>query len=385
MLSSNKHISKFTNSTENRGVEAKQVKVTDTKLDVNTSTVTQIQMESNSGCTEHAIDDPADESTTATTPATLSETDSYIQVIVQKHRRVQNHETNSINIPEPSTPRLPKSSSPIKPEKKVGCGDTTNNGEVYMLPHPLLFAYPTIPHQPQTWNSAFIGRTLVETATSAKSSSSFKKIVQALRCENKKTFTPNNLNNNIPEPDVKNKTNLEVKNKGNKLKFFENNDNVSNYNPQRIEVYYFERGCTDYLSTTDCSSIPLTEKFVARTGHVLERILSEVCAIPQLLLAAPTILLVQTQKLILISLRNVFVDTTQTYSDYFLKPLLTVLFNALIQPPMVFVTNIAIGIRNVLKPLWGIFGDLIEPMTKLIGSLHLVRVEKKCNKCEQCV
>ncbi|KAG6457244.1 hypothetical protein O3G_MSEX010202 [Manduca sexta] len=88
-----RYASNFTSSTAQRGVEAKEVEIANARLDVNVSTSSQIGAESS----QQDADDYGP----------LEDTGSYLQVVVEKHRR--KHERAAVAV---QTARLPSASSP---------------------------------------------------------------------------------------------------------------------------------------------------------------------------------------------------------------------------------------------------------------------------------
>jgi len=61
-------------------------------------------------------------------------------------------------------------------------------------------------------------------------------------------------------------------------------------------------------------------------------------------------------------------------SDYLLKPLLTMLFNGYLQPPLIFLYNVLCSARDILDPVATTLNNLMKPLATVGGSIRLVDV-----------
>lgn len=66
----------------------------------------------------------------------------------------------------------------------------------------------------------------------------------------------------------------------------------------------------------------------------------------------------------------------QITSDYLLKPLLSVIFNGFLQPPLTFIQNIFISFTDVLYPVAKCLGNFLSPFTEIVRGLRLVEVNQ---------
>ncbi|KAI8441395.1 hypothetical protein MSG28_015010 [Choristoneura fumiferana] len=299
-----KYASHFTSSTTNRGVEAKEVEIANTHLDINASGSTQYQESADIDIRSQASGD----------------TGSYLQVVVQKHKR-----KDPIVAATQTSPRLPVASSPIK-KIKNGSGDT----QLYLFQQPMLLAYPPNPQPHAT--------------------------------------------NNVEKPEVTKKLST-VKEELVRQSFWSKFQEITkDTSPDRVEMYYFERTTGDFLSISD-GVFTYTEQFALKSSRITNRIVAECFAIPQIILSIPVSVILHTERTVLKVLRSFLVGTVQILSDYVLKPVLTLSFNAVIQPPLVFVGNVVRAVREAVRPVALLIGDFVEPLVKVLGAIRLVNVE----------
>lgn len=150
-----------------------------------------------------------------------------------------------------------------------------------------------------------------------------------------------------------------------------------------MEVYHFEQGAGAFLATSDGVRETGVERAARRGGRVARALLAEAAAAAALLGAAPLALLLAAQRTALVLLRGAVVGAVQTASDYALKPALALLYNALLQPLLVFACNVARGVRSALRPLWAALGEALEPAARVLSAARLVEVRLACS-CPNC-
>ena len=63
--------------------------------------------------------------------------------------------------------------------------------------------------------------------------------------------------------------------------------------------------------------------------------------------------------------------------DHFLKPLLAVLFNSVIQPSLIFTRNVLAGVKNLLQPLMDITNSFISQLGSLLRAFRLFELNWK--------
>lgn len=88
--------------------------------------------------------------------------------------------------------------------------------------------------------------------------------------------------------------------------------------------------------------------------------------------------IIQTLRFFLYSLiRPLSIGLIQIMSDYFVKPLLTVVFNGILLPPLKLLQNILKAICDVIEPIARAFDGLLRPVVNLIQSFRLVEIRKE--------
>lgn len=154
-------------------------------------------------------------------------------------------------------------------------------------------------------------------------------------------------------------------------------------NTNRNEVYYFDHGNCEYLSTTDRPPHLKTDQFAQQTIDCATRFWAEFYGSIHIGIAFVVAFLLQTYRFILYSLvRPATVGCLQTTSDYLMKPLMAVLFNGFIQPPIRFLQNVFAAICDMSTPIANMIGNFLRPIGDIIQSLRLVHVQN-CNCAKQ--
>lgn len=84
--------------------------------------------------------------------------------------------------------------------------------------------------------------------------------------------------------------------------------------------------------------------------------------------------------------RPLTIGITQMFSDYFCKPCLAVLFNGIVQPPLIFLYNIAVSVRDICDPVAQSIGYYLREVAVLCRSFRLVDVKtnRKCDCNDLC-
>ncbi|XP_011501542.1 PREDICTED: uncharacterized protein LOC105365145 [Ceratosolen solmsi marchali] len=144
---------------------------------------------------------------------------------------------------------------------------------------------------------------------------------------------------------------------------------------EKIEIYYFDHGNSAYYHTTDIAPILKTEKVAEKTNLKITRILAEIFGLFHLIASILTTSILQSLRFILFSfVRPLTIGVIQLIADYFIKPLLSITFNALIQPILILLYNTATSIRDCCEPLATTFGFFIKEIATLIGSFKLIEI-----------
>lgn len=139
-------------------------------------------------------------------------------------------------------------------------------------------------------------------------------------------------------------------------------------------MYYFERSSGEFLATCDGARDTALERAARRASRRAHALVAEALAAPRLALSAPLALLLQLERCLLLTARGAALGAVQTAADYALKPALALLFNAVVQPPLIFVGNVMRALRDALRPLWLALGDALEPAARLLQAVRIVQV-----------
>lgn len=140
-----------------------------------------------------------------------------------------------------------------------------------------------------------------------------------------------------------------------------------------IGIYPFEYGCAEYLKTHDCPPQIISMILAERATHYATRFWAEFFGSLQIGVAFLVTFLLQTYRFVLYSLVNILlVEFLHMTSDYFVKPVLTVLFNGYLQPPLIFCFNILSSIRDISQPITDTINNFMKPLATVGRSLRLV-------------
>ncbi|XP_023247959.1 uncharacterized protein LOC106647079 [Copidosoma floridanum] len=180
-------------------------------------------------------------------------------------------------------------------------------------------------------------------------------------------FTCRNTLEGIPR-----KTNLESKNIRENPKL-----NKEHEVAEKIEIYYFDHGNSAYYHTTDVVPILLTEKFAEKSNSAATRFWAEIFGYVHIGTSFLTAFLLQFLRCILFSLvRPLTVGVIQLMADYFIKPVLSIVFNGLIQPVLILFYNIATSLRDCCEPLAAALGFFIKEVALLFKSCRLIEITR---------
>lgn len=141
----------------------------------------------------------------------------------------------------------------------------------------------------------------------------------------------------------------------------------------RIGIYPFDHGCAEYLRTHDCPPQILSLVLAEKATHYATRFWAEVFGSLQIAVAFVVTFLLQCYRFVLYSLVNtLLVGFLHMTSDYLVKPLLTVIFNGFLQPPMIFCFNVLSSIRDILEPIADTLNNFMKPVATVGRSVRLI-------------
>ncbi|KAH8300479.1 hypothetical protein KR018_008489 [Drosophila ironensis] len=142
-----------------------------------------------------------------------------------------------------------------------------------------------------------------------------------------------------------------------------------------IGIYPFEHGCADYLSTTD--SHPKINAIIMadRANTYATHFWAELFGILHIAVAFVVAFILQSYRFLLYSLVNsLIVGLMNMTADYLVKPVLTMLFNGFLQPPLILLYNILCSLRDILEPVAQTLDNFMKPLATVLRSFRLVDV-----------
>ncbi|XP_065074994.1 uncharacterized protein LOC135698788 [Ochlerotatus camptorhynchus] len=149
---------------------------------------------------------------------------------------------------------------------------------------------------------------------------------------------------------------------------------------ENMEIYYFDHGSPEFYRTTDCPPHLITEALAQSTHHHATKFWAEIFGTINIGTTFVISFWLQLYRFLLYGiLRSIIVGILQITADYLLKPLLAVVFNGLIQPPLVFGQNILTAVGSMLEPIANLIGNFLQPVGRLLRSLRFIE-NKTINK-----
>uniref|UniRef100_A0A1A9ZLD5 Uncharacterized protein n=1 Tax=Glossina pallidipes TaxID=7398 RepID=A0A1A9ZLD5_GLOPL len=194
-----------------------------------------------------------------------------------------------------------------------------------------------------------------KTKCQTESSTIFQRLRQSLDQlrVNRKTKKPSmdKIFPEFPEPETANPPNTDI----------------------HIGIYPFDHGCADYLKIHDCPPQVVSVYLAERAVFYTTRFWGEVFGSLHIGFALIVTFMLQTYRFFLYAFINTllvgFLDMT---SDYFVKPLLTVLFNGFLQPPLIFCFNLLSSVRDILEPIAETANNFMQPIATVEVSNVLI-------------
>ncbi|KAK9305186.1 hypothetical protein QLX08_003704 [Tetragonisca angustula] len=146
---------------------------------------------------------------------------------------------------------------------------------------------------------------------------------------------------------------------------------------EKIDIYYFDHGNSAYYRTTDSPPILATEKCAEKTDQAATRFWAEIFGTIHIGTAFITAFVLQLVRFILYSIiRPLTVGILQLLADYFIKPLLSIVFNALIQPVLILLYNIATSCKDLCEPIAEAIGLFLREIAHVCAAIRVVEVKQ---------
>lgn len=120
----------------------------------------------------------------------------------------------------------------------------------------------------------------------------------------------------------------------------------------------------------------ITDKCAEKTDQAATRFWAEIFGTIHIGIAFVTAFILQLLRFVLYSvIRPLTVGILQLIADYFVKPLLSILFNALVQPVLILLYNIATSLRDLCEPIAEAMGLFLREIANLCAAIRLVEVK----------
>ncbi|RLU18994.1 hypothetical protein DMN91_009352 [Ooceraea biroi] len=145
---------------------------------------------------------------------------------------------------------------------------------------------------------------------------------------------------------------------------------------EKIEIYYFDHGNSAYYRTTDCHPVLTTDRCAEKTDQAATRFWAEIFGTIHIGTAFVTAFILQLLRFVLYSvIRPLTVGILQLMADYFVKPLLSILFNAVVQPVLILFYNIFTSLRDLCEPIAEAMGLFLREIANLCAAIRIVEVK----------
>ncbi|KAK0090910.1 hypothetical protein PV325_000076 [Microctonus aethiopoides] len=145
--------------------------------------------------------------------------------------------------------------------------------------------------------------------------------------------------------------------------------------PEKYDIYYFDHGNSEYYLTTDINPILLSDKCADKIDNAAIRFWAEIFGTIHIGITFITAFLLQFLRFVLRSiLKPLIVGVIQMISDYVFKPFLTIIYNGVIQPLLIFLFNIASSFRDLCEPIAEAMGYFFREFANLFRAIRLIEI-----------
>ncbi|CAB0035007.1 unnamed protein product [Trichogramma brassicae] len=137
-----------------------------------------------------------------------------------------------------------------------------------------------------------------------------------------------------------------------------------------------------YYHTTDMPPVLNTDKYADKGSAAATKFWARIFGLLHIGTSFVIAFVLQLLRFVLFSLvRPLTIGVIQLLSDYFLKPLLTIIFNGFLQPFLILFYNIATSFRDCCEPLAAAVGFYIKELAVLFRACRLVEVNQYPSSC----
>jgi len=141
----------------------------------------------------------------------------------------------------------------------------------------------------------------------------------------------------------------------------------------RTEKFLYEKSYYNVYTVPEAKKRKIPTFAQEEINPQVQRVWQEVNGVLQIFLDFFIIFLLETLKLILVTVfKKLIVGVIRLTGDHALKPLFAAVFNSFLQPTFVLFWNMTTGVRNILQPLVYLLGDMSIPLSNVIRAFRLV-------------
>lgn len=157
------------------------------------------------------------------------------------------------------------------------------------------------------------------------------------------------------------------------------------YPTEKVDIYYFDHGNSEFYRTTDISPAIMTEFLAERTERYTKKFWAQIFGTINIGVAFVISFLLQLLKFIFQSIvRPLIVGFLQVFSDYFMKPCLAVIFNGILQPVMIFLYNWMTSVRDLLHPLAESIGYFVREIAVICKAMRCCHIDSNNKRFARC-
>ncbi|XP_013382588.1 uncharacterized protein LOC106153267 [Lingula anatina] len=149
-------------------------------------------------------------------------------------------------------------------------------------------------------------------------------------------------------------------------------------------VYYFEDSSTEYYAARPDEVDAALPKIADKAEMISRRIALEFFGVLRLIVGFFIIFVVELYRFVMRHiLHPILVGILVVTGDYLIKPVLSAIFNGILQPVSIFLYNLFVALRTGLNPLIDIINGFARQVAVILGAFRLVVVNNTHNHYER--
>ncbi|XP_033218100.1 uncharacterized protein LOC117173567 [Belonocnema kinseyi] len=132
-----------------------------------------------------------------------------------------------------------------------------------------------------------------------------------------------------------------------------------------------------YYRTTDSPPIVTSDKYAEKSENAAARFWAEIFGTAHIAFGFVIAFILQLLRFLLYSMvRPLTVGILQILADYFIKPFLSIVFNALIQPFLILLYNMATSLRDLCEPIAEALGFFFKEAANVLKACRVVEINQ---------